>query len=269
LEEFVIKISNSKLSTWKKCPRWFNNQYVKRIKIDGFVFPALPKGTAFHKLAEWLYVKRVWDLEKMLGMIDAAWKDALTQNKIAPKYMGRQDEYKQEIGEMFKNFYKYLSENNLIGQEARTEQKFGMEWTSPKGIPILVNGYIDRIIILKDRAWITDYKTTKDFPTQEEVDNNMQLTFYCSAYRWMAKNSLNWPKTGDYAELFFPCYPGGAKAITTKRGKEHFELMKEELENCAQAEMNGDNKCTPKDESCKWCPYKCTEHCPETRLGGR
>lgn len=272
-----IKISPSKMSVAEECQLRFNLKYVQRVKIFQYSNPAAAIGTAFHKVAELMYVRKNFDLEVLLSYMDEAWKNALAKNKLRQGDVTTEavQKHMEKLKKMIINFHAYLVKNDLIGvQAAATEQNFQIAWT-PEGKgwnrpPIIVNGYIDRIMVHKGKAWVTDYKTTSDIPEQPSVDKNMQLTIYAAAYRYLAKKKLNgeWPKKENYVELFFPA-PSKAYPLMSERTKEHFVDMKERLLLTADVEIHGRKKASPSENNCKYCEFKFTRFCPATFPGAK
>lgn len=273
--------SPSKIGCAQNCELQFYLRYVKHIYMNGFVYPALVIGTVFHKCMEWMYVRRKFELKEILGFVDEAWSLAMKdkRNKLRPEHLTSAKilEHKTKVKKLIERFYnnhekeqeievrgeKFI-QPKLIGiAAAGVEQNVRISWTTSKGLVVALNGYIDRVMVFAKKAWITDWKTTKDIPEQSEVDSSMQLTFYSAFYRYLAKNRLegNWPKTEDYLELFFPVI---GKSITTTRGKKHFDDMKNGVEKVIDMEIKQSKKAMPSAEACKWCEFRSTTYCPDT-----
>lgn len=277
----TYKISASKLSCAESCQLQFFHKYVAHNKVNTDQFPALPVGTAFHSLVEWMYTRKVWELEEILKWVDSAWSGAMAKARLSEydRTPERQEVHKQKIVKLFKRFHKQHTKIKLLGKDAAgIENPFNIEWIPSKdplfeknkdllNTKIIINGYIDRIMVLDGKAWITDWKTTSNIPEEEEVHSNIQLTFYSAAYRYLAARRLkkDWPKTEEYAELYFPKI---ADSIKTTRSKKDFVDMKERLILVTEIEKNKLQKAMPSEDACRWCDYKGTQFCPATLHGG-
>jgi ATP-dependent helicase/DNAse subunit B len=272
-------ISASRMGMADDCERKHFLAYVAKIRVKQYAHPAAVVGTAFHTLMETMYSRKIWDREEVLKFVDSAWRKAVADNaemspvKPADLEPDKVEEHKAKIIKLFKKSYEYHFEKMLINNpdiETITEQNFQIRWPSEKhNVTIVLNGYIDRIMIWRPKgkdvkAWITDYKTQKELPTQEKVNKDKQLTFYAAAYRRMAANRMakDWPKTESFVELFFPVEPSRLKAT---RSKEDFDELKISLDRVAELHLTKAKKATPSDDACKFCPYKFTEHCEESR----
>ncbi|MCX6762456.1 MAG: PD-(D/E)XK nuclease family protein [Candidatus Moranbacteria bacterium] len=66
---------------------------------------------------------------------------------------------------------------NIIDLESRFQIEVGKE-----GEKHIVSGIIDRIDKTEDGYEIIDYKTTRKLPSQEKVDNDLQLSIYLAAF---------------------------------------------------------------------------------------
>jgi hypothetical protein len=82
---------------------------------------------------------------------------------------------------MIQEYYKKnnINDYNVVDLESR----FAIEITNPKdGANHIISGIIDRIDKTEDGYEIIDYKTTKKMPSQEKVDNDLQLSVYLNAF---------------------------------------------------------------------------------------
>lgn len=266
-----ITVSASKLKTAEECQLKFNNSYVNGHWINGYVFPGLVIGNVFHQIVQWSYNQKKYKLQDLFGFIDKSWAIQLNdpKNKLRPLDLTPEkiQDHKNLIKKHLKNFYEYHVEKELLGVPAvGIEQAVRINWTTNNGKPVVLNGYIDRIMIVDDKAVITDWKTAKKeyIPSQEEVDKDVQLTFYSAFYRYLAKNKVDksWPRTEEYLELFFTTI-GEPKQTT--RNKEHFDDLKNRVGNVVDLMTNGKKKASPsKEPYCKFCGYFGTTLCPET-----
>jgi len=76
----------------------------------------------------------------------------------------------------------YYRKNNIADfNVVDLESRFAIEIGDEKNKHI-ISGIIDRIDKTPDGYEIIDYKTTKKMPSQEKVDNDMQLSVYLNAF---------------------------------------------------------------------------------------
>jgi ATP-dependent helicase/DNAse subunit B len=276
-----LKISASKLGVAEQCELHYHLRYVKWIKIKVIDNVAAFMGTVFHSVVEMWYTAKIYTEEALMGNIDRAWAaDAATAN-LEEAVKRDNAKYKTQIKTMLKTFLEnempVLHPGGAGGwvDPIGIEKKFEMPWNPDKpGYPsIIINGFIDRIMVAGAHdendadvmwAWVTDWKTQKEMPTQEEVDENIQLTFYAAAYRWLAKNQLDgsWPPVEEYVELYFPRH---GKYLKSKRNKDHFDDMKARLMRVIDIERNKTPQANPSQDACRYCEYFGTNYCPATK----
>jgi len=220
---------------------------------------------------ELFYRHRKYDFQVLKGYVSEAWKTAMNdkRNRLRPQHSTPEKilEHKKRVIKLLENFYADLEKKELVGVDAAgVEQSVKIDWVDSKGRKIRLNGYVDRIMVYKGKAWVSDWKTTKDIPTQEHVDKDIQLTFYSAFYRYLAKNRVDgkWPKKEEYLELWFPEV---SESIKTTRGKEHFDDMKKRVEKAVDVEAAQLKKASPSEDNCRFCEFRATNYCPES-LGG-
>lgn len=103
-------------------------------------------------------------------------------NSWNPAVFDGPDEERAAFSQGIKIIQNYYQKNrpqdfNIIDLESRFQIEIGAE--DDKHI---VSGIIDRIDKTEDGYEIIDYKTTKKMPTQEKVDNDLQLSVYLKAF---------------------------------------------------------------------------------------
>ena len=119
----------------------------------------------------------------------------------------------------------------------------------------MLAGVIDRIDKPDGETYeIVDYKTGKRLPSQEKLDNNLQLSIYQLGLLH------RWPHLADKkVKLTLHYLPHGEK-ISTERSKEALERTKKEIVSTineieAKTAKANDFSPTP-SELCNWCGYK-------------
>jgi len=86
--------------------------------------------------------------------------------------------FAQGVG-MIQDYYKKNdpAKANIVDLESRFQVEMGKE-----GDKHIITGIIDRIDKTEDGYEIIDYKTTRKLPSQEKVDNDLQLSIYLAAF---------------------------------------------------------------------------------------
>jgi ATP-dependent helicase/DNAse subunit B len=92
---------------------------------------------------------------------------------------------------MIQDYYKKndIAKINIIDLESRFQVEIGADPVKSEksdhgasGDKHIVSGIIDRIDKTEDGYEIIDYKTTRKLPSQEKVDNDLQLSIYLAAF---------------------------------------------------------------------------------------
>jgi len=169
----IEHISVSRMKCFEQCAQMYKFRYHLKVPRPGeepfyFVY-----GKIVHKIAE-LFVE--CNGERSLGDIKTdvlRGKIEIEEGKIAPALP---TEYKNKLGVHLRAIQ---SLNDKIGSQGIVEHKFKYDLDPPHGRH--VTGFIDRLIIKNDKAWIIDYKTTKKGKwreTKESIKRDPQLSIY-------------------------------------------------------------------------------------------
>lgn len=171
----INHISVSRSKCYDLCQQQYKYRYHLKLPRPGAEPFYFVYGTIIHKIAE-LYVQGRGKPE--IGEIA---QDVL-RGKIP---IDDQDTPCPEIpSEYQKKFQKHLRAiQNLtarIGTDGLTEHDFSYDLDPPHGRKVV--GFIDRLIIKNDKAFIIDYKTTKKGKwrvNSETIKEDLQLRMYC------------------------------------------------------------------------------------------
>ncbi|MCH7640799.1 ATP-dependent helicase [Patescibacteria group bacterium] len=223
----VDYLSYSQITTFQICPLHYKLKYILRIPVPPSA--ALSFGSSMHSAMKDFYTwvktgKRA--TERLIFQ-------SLEENWLVEGYTSKSHERK-----MLERGRSYLS--GFLKREfspkklpVAMEQSFVVPLSPPKGEKRLkIGGKIDRVDRLRGgRIEIIDYKTGANVPTQREVDNDLQLTFYA-----LAATKINEPPFGKKPDdLFLSLYYfDNQNKISTKRSftqlrgatKEIFEWRK-------------------------------------------
>lgn len=238
-------LSYSQLDTFKVCPMHYKLKYI--LKIPTPPNASLSFGSSVHAALKDFYLsikageKPTQDL--LLTSLKRTW--------IREGYTSRAHEEKMiDLGKRY--FSEFFEKFDIKVLPAALEQQFtlplrnGSDW-------VRIGGKIDRVDVLPDgRIEIVDYKTGANVPTQKEVDNDLQLTFYALAATNMREVPFNRkPEEVIYSLYYFE----EQKKITTLRTKEQLDSAIDEIFKIKEEIEISDFKCG-NGFLCGNCEYK-------------
>ncbi len=168
-----IRLSYSKLSSYKRCPRAWKSSYLDG-RFNREPKPFFSFGTAIHEAFENFYDPhgaRKGSLKQLLSLWDEAFNNNLE---------GYRDEAEKE------KYYKQgVDQLTRYHQHYCTDGKYQPAWAIeayfevPLGRNAVMTGFVDRIDELEAGTYeILDYKTEPTRRSQQAVDEDDQLTIY-------------------------------------------------------------------------------------------
>src|SRR4030042_2993919 len=167
-----MRISYSALDTYQTCPLKYKFQEIDRIKVPKskeMVF-----GTVLHSTLKFIHTPGILSptLEQALDFFSKNWNAEVFADEIEERAA-----FAQGVA-MIQDYYKKNdpAKINIIDLESRFQVEIG---DSDKHI---ITGIIDRIDKTEDGYEIIDYKTTRKLPSQEKVDNDLQLSIYLAGF---------------------------------------------------------------------------------------
>lgn len=110
---------------------------------------------------------------------------------------------------------------------------------------IWLSGYIDCVFEKNDSIYLIDWKSQKTPPSQEEVDNSIQLT----AYYWFLKQ-LGY--TPDYMGLYLIRH---GTFMQTQRNSRHVDTLIDSARKSADKLDRTHLLAEPTEKRCMWCGY--------------
>lgn len=168
-----MRISYSAFDTYQNCPLKYKFQNVDKIptpKSKEAVF-----GSTVHETMKFIHTPGILSptLEQAMEHFSNSWNPAVFEN---------QDEERAAFSQGIQIIQNYYQKNNpanfnIVDLESRFQIEIGDEKDRH-----IISGIIDRIDRTEDGFEIIDYKTTKKMPSQEKVDNDMQLSVYLQAF---------------------------------------------------------------------------------------
>jgi len=167
----MLKISNAKAKTWRRCPNAYHYKYIENIEPRKKK-PALLKGSMIHE------------------MIDA-WRNGEDWEEVLQKYQEEYDkmfiEEKEEYGDIIADMGRVMQGyvNHWGGRDLKyievngsaTEHHIEVELIPNR---VLFTGVIDRIgVDKKNRVWLTETKSFKKKLPKEDIRmSDLQTVLY-------------------------------------------------------------------------------------------
>jgi len=248
METKIIKTSYSALDTFRQCPLKYKFQVVEKIKAPKSKEAVF--GNKLHQALQFFHKKSPVSptLDELLNYIKDIWQSDVFQN---------QDEdmiYFSEAIKILKNYYEnYLKIKDKF-TVLDTETRFEVLLENPKNKDqkCLLAGIIDRIDKTRDGIEVIDYKTSKKFPSQNDVNNSLQLSLYCLGVinRWpeFAKYGIEKIKLTLY-------YLKHHETIYTNRTKEQLGHIQERVWELLGEIGKSEFQPIP-SALCDWCGYR-------------
>ena len=247
----INHISVSRKKCFDLCPQQYKFKYHLKVPRPGEEPFYFTYGSIVHRIAE-VYVENRGELK--IGDI----ANDLLRGKI-PYEEGPDGPKKcpcKKIPEDYaKKFQKHLRAiQNLtekIGIEGETEHEFRYDLDPPHGR--FVTGFIDRLILKGDKAFIIDYKTTKRGKWRvnaETVKDDLQLRMYSR----VIQREFNLKAENIKAALF---YLEGENLIACQYSDDSLQRAERELLDAHKMieESNPDNVWGKVGWHCKNCDY--------------
>jgi putative RecB family exonuclease len=169
-----MRISYSSLDTYQNCPLKYKFREIDKIpepKSKEAVF-----GTLIHSVMKYIHTPSLLapNIEQALDYFSKGWNSEVYENE-----MEERSAFTQGVT-IIQNYYKHNrpSDYTIVDLESRFAIEIGAEETGKH----MVSGIIDRIDKIEDGYEIIDYKTTRKMPSQDKVDNDIQLSIYLKAF---------------------------------------------------------------------------------------
>ncbi|MDA1335210.1 MAG: PD-(D/E)XK nuclease family protein [bacterium] len=249
-----MRISYSALETYAQCPQKYKFQEIERKKAPKSKEAVF--GTAVHSALQFMFSKD--PLFPSLEEVLAKFRDIVLESKHFPEH--EKERFVMAGEKMLTSFHKKNPPWNF--QVVDTEGHFEVALVDRiyETTHVLV-GKIDRIDKLDDGSYeVIDYKTSRKLPSQDSVDNNLQLTIYQLGVK------KRWPHV-DAGKIKLSLYfLRAAEKFSTKRDAKSLKKAEEEvLSRIHDIEKATDEGNFPPVPSplCDWCGYK--PMCPAWR----
>lgn len=173
----INHISVSRKNTYDQCQQKYKYQYHLKVERDDEEPFYFTYGKIIHKIAEHFVEHKA---EIPLGDVTTdvlKGKIELEKGVTAPEKLPA--EYQRRLNKDLRSIQKLM---DSMGTDGIVEHEIYYDLDPPHGR--FVKGFIDRLIIKGNKAWIIDYKTTKKGrwrKTRKTITQDLQLCVYARA----------------------------------------------------------------------------------------
>lgn len=238
-----MRISYSSVGTYQTCPLKYKYQHVDRIpepKSKEAVF-----GTLVHAVLKYVHTPALLSpsVEQALDYFAKGWNSEVYEDEM---------EERAAFSQGVTIIQNYLAHNKpsdftIVDLESRFAIEIGNE-ASGKHI---VSGIIDRIDKTADGYEIIDYKTTRKMPSQDKVDNDLQLSIYLRAF--LERYPKEWERIDKITVSLY--YLKHGVKLSSTRTKEQLERVDQTFLDVIKSieEAKFEPILSP---LCDWCGYQ-------------
>jgi len=246
-----MRLSYSALETFRRCPLKFKLQHLDKIRTPKSKEALF--GTLVHKTLKVLHEPGMLipTEEEILKFFADNWDSSIYQDE-QENFLA----FAQGV-KMLKDYYakNYPANFNVVALETSFETPFKINNDLH-----LITGKIDRIDKTSDNLFeVIDYKTTKKMPSQENVDQDLQLSVYHLgvASRWPDLVKENRPVK---VSLYFLKHGEKLSCLKTFQGLEATkEIIAQSIQEILKSQQA--EKFEPRlNALCDWCEYQ--KYCP-------
>lgn len=238
-----MRISYSTLDTYQNCPLKYKFREINKIKEPKSKEAVF--GTLIHSVLKYVHTPALLapSIEQALDYFAKGWNSEVYGNEM---------EERAAFTQGVSIIQNYLAHNKpadytIIDLESRFAIEIGNEETGKH----IVSGIIDRIDKTGDGYEIIDYKTTRKMPSQDKVDNDIQLSIYLKAFL------DRYPKEIDRLDRITVSlyYVKHGVKLSSKRTKEQLETLEKTFLDVIKSIEVGkfDPLLSP---LCDWCGYQ-------------
>jgi RecB family exonuclease len=169
-----MRLSYSSFDTYQTCPLKYKYRHVDHIaepKSKEAVF-----GTLIHSALRYAHAAPLLppSLEETLNFFATNWNSEMYEDEI---------EERAAFAQGVQILQRYYAENDISAARViDLESRFSLEIGDEESGRHTVSGIIDRIDKTENGYEIIDYKTARKMPSQEKVDQDVQLSIYLRAF---------------------------------------------------------------------------------------
>lgn len=219
-------MSVSRKGVWDECQQKYKYRYHLGTKMDIPEPPYFLYGSVVHKICE-EYIN--FKGQKSIGEIAGEVLDGTIQlDKRGKEESGPiilDKSYKKKLPDHLYAFKRFNDKIIAAPGEMKdiTEWEFKYDLNPPNEYNLV--GFIDRLIIKKDKVFIIDYKTTKKSPWRKNI-TNISSDLQLRTYARVVQKTLGIKPQNIHAALF---YFEGGELVGSRFSEESLELAEKEL----------------------------------------
>ena len=264
-------VSYSEVKTWKECPFRHKLKHIDKIDLDT-PSPYLDFGTAVHEGCESYLKSKSIDRDAILDTMRKAWEengfDDLQWVEKQPNWYKYYpvEEWCEWATNMWNDVPSFL-DKEFPGWEAVSAEE--MLYEAIEGKPLMFKGFIDVVIRVPRKNgtwkyWILDWKTSKSYgwDRRKKQDFLIQAQIVLYKHFWATKNNIPLKDVGcGFILLKRGGKPGKmCELLTISAGPKTIEKSTKMVKNMVGMVNRG--MFLKNRDSCRFCVYKNTVHCP-------
>lgn len=238
-----MRISYSTLDSYRNCPLKYKFREIDKIKEPKSKEAVF--GTLIHAVMKYIHTPALLSptIDQALDYYSKGWNSEVYENETEERAA-----FTQGVT-IIQNYLAHTkpADYTIVDLESRFAIEIGNEETGLH----TVSGIIDRIDKTEDGYEIIDYKTTRKMPSQDKVDNDIQLSIYLKAFLH------RYPKEIDHLDKITVSlyYLKHGVKLSSKRTKEQLENLEKTFLDVIKSieEEKFDPILSP---LCDWCGYQ-------------
>lgn len=267
-------VSFSELHCWTECSFRHKLAYVKKIGVED-PSPYTVFGSAVHAVCEHYLKTRVLDSEIAVRYLDAGWSDELEAHRLqlladndgdTKKSFPPKEDWQQLARDMMPDLPPFMEETFPEWEYVAAEQQ--LHEPIPGHDDVRFKGFIDGILTALDkkgrrRHWIIDFKTASwGWHKDKKADFNVQMQLRLYKVFWSQKMGVPMKDIRTGFVLIKRTAKTGARCelVPVSVGDETAKRSLEVIHNMVASVKRG--IAIKNRNSCRFCVYKDTEHCP-------
>lgn len=245
--------SHSRLSSFETCPLQYRLRYVDQVDIERRETVEAFVGRRVHETLEHLHGRIldgvVLSRQELLTHLHNIWYREWHDQILIVRPEMTQKDYLDFAERCVSNYHR---SNRPFNKDQTVEIEMAVVFDLDQERDIQIKGYIDRLARLAPGHYeIHDYKTTRRFPKQENVDRDRQLAFYHMGIERMMADAKQ-------IKLIWHFLAHNRK-VTSRRTPEQLRQLKDQtlelIDHIDQATARGDFPAN-RTRLCDWCDYR-------------
>ncbi len=210
-------LSSSQINLYLMCSLKYKYQYIDNIP-KSFKSSALAFGSVFHSALSWIHEQRIKKQEVSLDMLYKIFDSDWYCQKLDGEIRFKDNEQELNLlllGKELLHMYLQEPQKELKGSEVHFTVPL-IDPVSKEKLGINLEGFFD---LIEADDTITDFKTTTQTISQEDVDIHMQLTAYGYAFNLLFHKPAKGFKIVNFVKKKKPTI----ETLETQRNKKHYE----------------------------------------------